>query len=410
MPTPRRPSAMPPEPRRRRLLMVIESQYPSLMGGGAEAQIETLTRNRPDDLEITVIAPRVPDGPQRIHDVVHGCPVYRIPYPHLRLVGGAVLQLRFAWHLLTRGRGFDAFYCHIGNTMSALACALGRLLDRPVLVKMTGMTELDHGILSENRSLGIAVRRWLIRKASAVQAISETLEKRLIDKGFDPERVHRLPNAVDTGLFAPAAEARPAIKARLGIGAGFVGCFVGRLVPEKALDTLIEAWARAIPSDADAALVLIGAGPEEAALRVRADSLGIAHQMVFPGFVDDKTAIADYWRISDIGLLTSDFEGLSNALLEAMASGVPMIGSAVSGNVDLITPAKTGWLFPPRDVERLSACLEGAFRMPATTRRAMGEAARDSALRAVGVERVWSRILQLCAQNDTVALVKCAES
>ncbi len=401
---------MPPDLPMKRLLIVIESEYPSLLGGGAEAQIETLTRNRPDDLEITVVAPRVSIGPQAIHEVVHGCKVWRIPYPRIRLLGGVVMLLRFVWFLLTTGRRFDAVYCHIGNNMTAIACGLGRLLSLPVAVKLTGMTELDNGILSDNPSAGMALKRWLIRKATAIQAISDLLEERLIAKGFEPERIHRIPNAVDTRLFAPAPDERPELKAKLGIEADFIASFVGRLMPEKALDLLIDAWSRAIPTDASAALVLIGTGAEEAPLKAQAERLRRSHQIHFPGFVGEKALIADYWRISDIGLLTSDFEGLSNALLEAMASGVPMIGSEVSGNVDLIAHGRTGWLFPPRDIDRLSACLDEAFSMPASALRALGKAACERAHATVGVARIWAEILRICQQNETVAMVKCAES
>ena len=401
---------MPPDLKMKHLLIVIESEYPSLLGGGAEAQIETLTRNRPDDLDITVVTPRVSIGPQAIHEVVHGCEVWRIPYPRIRLLGGVVMLLRFVWFLLTTGRRFDAVYCHIGNNMTAIASGLGRLLSLPVAIKLTGMTELDNGILSDNPAAGVALKRWLIRKADAIQAISNVLEERLIAKGFEPDRIHCIPNAVDTRLFAPAPDQRTALKAKLGIEADFVGSFVGRLMPEKALDLLIDAWDRAIPKDASAALVLIGTGAEETALKAQAERLGRRHQILFPGFVGEKAVIADYWRISDIGLLTSDFEGLSNALLEAMASGVPMIGSEVSGNVDLITHGRTGWLFPPRDLDRLSACLEQAFSMQASARRALGDAALKRAHATVGVARIWAEILRICQKNDTVAMVKCAES
>ncbi|MGI9436572.1 MAG: glycosyltransferase, partial [Geminicoccaceae bacterium] len=353
-----------------RVMMVIESDYPSVDGGGAEAQVETLTRNRPDGVEVMVVAPLVPFGPQAVHDVVHGCPVQRIPYPTLPLIGGLIMLCRLALLIARKRREIDAVHCHIAHNMAAVACFVGWLLSLPVLVKLTGMTELENGILSDRASPALALKRWLIKHATAVQAVSEELEAGLLAKGFDPARVHRLPNAVDTRLFAPAD--RTAVRVRLGIEAGFIACFVGRLVPEKALDSLIRAWAKAIPADASAALVLVGTGHLEDELKVLAAELGRSSQIRFEGFVADKAVIADYWRISDVGLLTSEFEGLSNALLEAMSAGVPMIGSRVSGNTDLILPGKTGWLFQPRDIDQLKACLAEAFLMAPETRLALG--------------------------------------
>jgi glycosyltransferase involved in cell wall biosynthesis len=400
---------MPHDDTIRHVLMVIESDYPSMDGGGAEAQIETLTDNLPAGLQVTVVAPLVPYGPQSVQDVVQGVPVHRIWYPRLPLIGGFIMLLRLASFILARRRTTDAIHCHIAHNMAAVCSCLGCLLGIPVVVKLTGMQELENGILSENRPPGNSLRRWLIKQASAFQAISEDLENGLIDKGFDKDRIHLIPNAVDTRLFAPAVEGCDAIRKKFGIDADFVACFVGRLVPEKALDMLIRAWDQALPNEARASLVLVGTGPLEDDLTTLAGSLNRAHQVKFAGFVQDKTVIADYWRIADIGLLTSDFEGLSNALLEAMASAVPMIGSRVSGNEDLITPGETGWLFEPRQQDQLAACLSEAFDMAPASRRRMGEAARRRALKMVGVDHVWRRLASLYLDRRQEAMALCAE-
>lgn len=402
---------MPPECPTRHVLIVIESDYPSFDGGGAETQVQTLTRNLPPNLQATVIAPRVPNGPQAIDDIVEDVPIYRIPYPHLPLIGGMVMLLRLALLILARRRDIDAIHCHIANNMAAVCAGLGRLLGLPVVIKLTGMLELESGILSDNPSLGMWIKRRLIQQASAFQAISDELKVGLIRKGFEKNRIHLVPNAVDTRLFAPAlkAEDRDHIKARLGIDAEFTACFVGRLVPEKALDMLIRAWDQTLSVDAKATLVLVGTGPLQEDLKALVKEHDREHQIKFPGFVQDKSAIADYWRIADVGLLTSDFEGLSNALLEAMASAVPMIGSRVSGNIDLIVPGETGWLFEPRHQDQLATCLAEAFDMDRSRRLALGEAARKRALETVGIDHIWQKLSGLYIGNALEGMALCAE-
>ena len=402
---------MPREHERMRVMMIIDSDYPSADGGGAEAQVETLTRNRPDDVDVQVVAPLLPYGPPAVDEVVHGCPVHRIPYPKLPLIGGLIMLARLALLMVKRRREIDAVHCHIAHNMAAVACLTGRLLSLPVLVKLTGMLELENGILSDNPSPAVALKCWMIKRATALQAISDDLEAGLLAKGFEKHRIHRLPNAVDTRLFAPAPspQDQARIKTSFGIEKTFTACFVGRLVREKALDSLLRAWARAIPEDADAALVLVGTGPLEDGLKALAERLGRSDQVVFAGFVADKEMIADHWRISDVGLLTSEFEGLSNALLEAMAAGVPMIGSRVSGNTDLILPKKTGWLFSPRDEDELAGCLKEAYRMAPNERRARGQAARERALSLVGVDRIWTRLAVLYRPGQPRDAALCAE-
>ncbi len=400
---------MPPEKPTRHILMVLESDYPTIDGGGAETQVETLTRNLPEGLGATIIAPLVPYGPDDVDDLVHGVPVHRIPYPRLPLIGGVVMLFRLALLIIAKRRRISAIHCHIAHNMAAVCAGLGWVLGIPVVVKLTGMLELENGILSDNSSMSVRIKRWLIKRASALQAISADLEAGLIRKGFDQSRIHLIPNAVDTRLFAPDTDHAAEIKQRLAIEADFTACFVGRLAPEKALDMLIHAWAAALPREAKASLLLVGGGALEDDLRALAKDLGIDHQVTFAGFVNDKARIAEFWRIADIGLLTSDFEGLSNALLEAMASAVPMIGSRVSGNTDLIIPGKSGWLFEPRQQDQLTSCLDQAFRMERAARQAMGQAARQKALETVGIDHVWSRLSSLYQRSEREGLALCAE-
>lgn len=400
---------MPPETPPDHVLIVIESDYPSNDGGGAEAQVQLLARHFPPALPAIVVAPLVPYGPQLIDEIVDGTPVHRIWYPRLPLIGAAVMLGRLALHIIGRRQRIRAIHCHIAHNMAAVCCALGWLLGLPVIVKLTGMREFESGILSSNRSLGVRLRRWLIRRASFLQAISRELAAGLACAGFDPARVQRIPNAVDTALFVPDRAAKPALRTRLGIEADFVACFVGRLVPEKALDILLRAWDRAIAKDASAKLVLVGTGPLEGELKRLAHSLGRHDQIVFVGHVAQRSAVAEYWRSSDVGVLPSAFEGLSNALLEAIASGMPMIGSRVSGTTDLITPERNGWLFDPGDVDQLASCLRQAFTMTPAARDRLGDAARQTALAHAGIDQVIGRLRQLYAARRQEGALLCVD-
>lgn len=82
--------------------------------------------------------------------------------------------------------------------------------------------------------------------------------------------------------------------------------------------------------------------------------LGIDYQVIFIGPSD---RVADYFKAADFGILPSEFEGISNALLEAMACGLSMIGSRISGTTDLIIDGESGWLFEPHDVDHLAPYL-----------------------------------------------------
>ncbi|MGB0069489.1 MAG: glycosyltransferase, partial [Isosphaeraceae bacterium] len=131
--------------------------------------------------------------------------------------------------------------------------------------------------------------------------------------------------------------------------------FVGRLAPEKGLRTLIDAWPAVRTAHPGARLTLIGEGPERPALEVQARSLGLTlgpdQAVEIPGAVADVTAAL---RDADLFVLPSKEEGMSIALLEAMALGIPLVASSIPGNRRLVSDFKHGRLAPPEDPQALA--------------------------------------------------------
>ena len=131
--------------------------------------------------------------------------------------------------------------------------------------------------------------------------------------------------------------------------------FVGRLAPEKGLDTLIDAWPSVRVKYPEARLVLIGEGPRRAALEARVKALGLTlgpgQAVELPGASPDATAAL---READLFVLPSREEGMSIALLEAMALGIPLVASSIPGNRRLVSDFEHGRLTPPDDPESLA--------------------------------------------------------
>ncbi|HEY6476312.1 MAG TPA: glycosyltransferase family 4 protein, partial [Polyangia bacterium] len=205
--------------------------------------------------------------------------------------------------------------------------------------------------------------------------------------GFPPDRIVVLPNAVDTARFRVRTTARAP-------GAPFHAVYVGRLVAEKGLGTLLAAWARAFGgrTHLDVRLELVGSGPIEGELRAQAASLGIAGEVAFLGHRDRvEEILAD----ADVGLLPSRIEGLSNTLLEYMASGIPPVASRVSGSEDFVLPGVNGWLFPVGDVDALAAALREAATLPPERLAEMGRQARADVESGASLDRVIGRLTAL---------------
>lgn len=378
---------MPRDARPLRVLMILESGFPVRGGGGAESQVRTLAGElRRRGHLVTVLTPRVPNAPDKCIDRCDGIPVVRLAYPPQRGLARLVLWCRLTAFLHRRGRRYDAWHAHIAHYLAAIACAFGRRADRPVVVKVSGWWELERGLLAAHASPLAALARSALRRASAIQTISRRLAVELARQQFPAERIVTLPNAVDMARFsAPAG--------RSSANSLLQAIFVGRLVAEKGLFTLLDAWAAAFGSAAPRMrLRLVGTGTLEAQLRARAAALGIGGAIEFLGHREDVEALL---AEADIGLLPSTIEGLSNTLLEYMASALPVVASRISGSEDLIVPGRNGWLFEPGDVPALAACLREAVDMGAEHRRAFGRQARQDVGVVAGLDVVVDRLVSI---------------
>jgi glycosyltransferase involved in cell wall biosynthesis len=369
-----------------RILMVLESDFTPQGGGGAESQLRTISRRlQALGHRVTIVTPLLARGPQKTAQRCFGIPVARIAYPRVSVVGGAVMCARFAAFLVERGRDFDAWHVHIGHHLGAVACALAPLLRKRVVVKISGSWELEEGLLRPGVGFFAKLGAASLKRAAVVQAISTRIARALEKHGFPSESVLVLPNAIDTSRFRVRTEPRPD-------GAPFTAVFVGRLVQEKGLPTLLDAWAQAFAGRSDVRLQLVGKGPLEDELRRQAAARGIASQVEFLGHRD---RVEEVLAGADVGLLPSRIEGLSNTLLEFMASGLPVVATRISGSEDFIAPGRNGWLHPVADAAALAACLREAAALPRAQLATLGEQARRDVESRAALDLVVGKLTAL---------------
>jgi L-malate glycosyltransferase len=369
-----------------RILMVLESNFTKRGGGGAESQLRTvaLALKRAGQ-RVVIMTPLSADGPQATAERCYGLAVARVKYPRWKLVGAGIMNLRFAAFLVANRHRYDAWHVHIGHNMGALTCLIGDIVGKPVVVKISGWWELEAGLLAPDRGVFGRVARGWLKRATVVQAISTRVAAELEKNGFPRERVVVLPNAVDTERFT----ARTAVREP---GEPFVAVYVGRLVPEKDLATLVRGWAQAFPGRTDVRLRLVGGGPLERELRALAERLGAAAQVELLGHRDDVEAVL---AEAHVGVLPSRIEGLSNTLLEFMACGLPAIASRVSGSEDFVVPGRNGWLHDVGDVAAVAAALREAEAMPPARLAELGRNARADVEAQAAVPRVIGRLMEL---------------
>jgi glycosyltransferase involved in cell wall biosynthesis len=227
----------------------------------------------------------------------------------------------------------------------------------------------------------VALRNRLLRDADAFVAMSRLIRDEMVAAGVPGERIRLLPHGVDTTRFRPAdAEERASLRARLGLPAGILAVYSGRLLRGKGLETLVDALAEpAVPAELTA--ILVGSGEGQAldateALRRQVAERGLDGRVVFAGRTD---RVEDYLRAADLFVFPSIFEALGIALVEAAACGLPAVASRTGGIVDVVEDGGSGILVPPGDASSLARGL-AALARDAGRREAMGERARDVAL------------------------------
>lgn len=374
------------------VLMVLESVFPSQGGGGAESQVRTLGRHMMGHrLDVSVVVPMVSYGPQREQDHVDGIAVVRLAYPKLPILGALSMLGKLCWLLYRRRREYAVIHAHIAGNMAAVSCLMGRLLGKPVVVKLTGMTEMQGGILDPRPSCVTRLKKLALRCASYYQATSSRIGRMLVDSGFDHAKVRLIPNAVDTDRFA-RVERDFDLRQQLCGDRPLAGIYVGRLVPEKGLELLLDGWARVFRDRRDATLILVGDGRLRGPLAERAQTLGIGDQVRFVGPSD---SVERYLAVADFGVLTSLSEGLSNTLLEYMAAGLPVVGSRVSGTEDFVKPGETGWLFEPGDLDDFERAMRAVADAPAGVLAHMGEEARKLVVSRASIAAVVDQLTHL---------------
>lgn len=208
------------------------------------------------------------------------------------------------------------------------------------------------------------------------------------EEGVSPGKVRVVLNGVDASRFTPAVAPQTEREASFTIG------YVGSLIRMKEVDLLLRAFARVLPSCPGMGLHLVGGGPMETlrrregetdvGLRTLAEELGIGGRVTFVG---SRERIEEELRRMDVFAFPAIKEGTSNAVLEAMATGLPIIASDSGGNGELVVDGKTGFLFPPGDEFKLGERIVDLMR-DGDKRRAMGQAARQRVMERFTLQRM----------------------
>jgi PEP-CTERM/exosortase A-associated glycosyltransferase len=220
---------------------------------------------------------------------------------------------------------------------------------------------VDHGTTTEG-SLRYRLTRRLethaLRNADHVFTICEGLRGDIVARGIPAQKVTVIPNAVDIEAFDVGGEPDAALKAQLGLDGCAVVGFIGSFYAYEGLDLLLQSLPAMLAQRPEVRVLLVGGGPQDAALKAQAQALGLADKVVFTGRVPHKE-VQRYYDLVDVLAYPRHSMRLTELVtplkpLEAMAQGRLLVASDVGGHKELIRHNETGMLFKAGSAQALA--------------------------------------------------------
>jgi len=355
--------------KRHTLLYLIESDE----AGGAESVVANLVKSL-DSRRYRILLGVSLDAQWLLNTLRHQ--LVEVRHFHRR----RVYDVRFLTDICStiRRDGVDLIHSHM-FTMNFYGTLAGAVTRRPVIITV-------HDRIYDLQKLKrIWAYRIIGRLASRTVAVSDDILNLLSTHIRLPRRkVELIYNGIDTTRFRAAMDPRAA-KQRLGIPAeALVIGTVGLFHAVKGHAYLLKATSHLLSRFSDCYLVLVGDGPMRAELKRLGESLGISKRVIFTGMSDEVPMALS---AMDVYAVVSTSEGLSMALLEAMAMGRPVVATNVGGNGEIIVDGENGLLVPPGDSNLLAEKLQSLLQ-DRELRQSIGENARRIVLERFSVERM----------------------
>jgi glycosyltransferase involved in cell wall biosynthesis len=352
-----------------KILFIIRYFYPFI--GGTEKQALALaSRVVKKGIPVTIVTSRFEMAWPR-SEFMEGVQIVRLSSPRVKGLGALIFLACLVSYLVKHRKQFSHIHTfQIGYT-SFMAILISHLLKKPSLLKVASSG--TGGDVQKARQtpwgrLFLAVAK----KASQLIAVSTAVEEELMAEDVNPVQLSRISNGVDVEAFKPG-EDKSRLRKVLQLPDKKTIIYTGRLSAEKGVDFLVRSFSK-VAGRRDCQLIIIGDGPEREYLLQLLDNSCRDASVHLLTSTDD---VAGYLNASDLFILPSRFEGLSNSLLEAMACALPVISTRVGGSTDIIEQGSNGLLIDTDNEEEVHSAIARVFDDPDLAVR-LGKKARET--------------------------------
>ena len=259
-----------------------------------------------------------------------------------------------------------------------------------ILSRLVKLCDKQYKLICSIRNIkeGGRIREWLYRLTDPFCDLTTHVSRQGVRRyvaigAVSSKKIISLPNGIDPSFFFKASEKKLDSRTK-----DFFWLAVGRLVPAKDYATLLKAFAELMKDFNNAKLWIAGDGPLRKNLEALAHNLGLDNSVSFLGLRKD---VPELMALADAFVLSSAWEGMPNVLLEASASGLPIVSTKVSGAEEIVCEGKTGYLVPPGNPLALAEAMRKVMICFPKKRRNLGEVAKRRIKRYFHIEYVVDR-------------------
>lgn len=372
-----------------KICMVISSYHPIV--GGAEKQVAQLAKRMMEQgHHVTVVTKRYPG--LSASETIEGVHVRRVavkkPLGAIGFIVGAAKEIRKLQP--------DVVHCHSLFSPSLAGALVQRSTGLPLLVKPMCGGEASSVAA---KPLGRQRLGYLAGAVDTFLAVSREIEDELLELKFPRDKIRFVPNGVDGEKFQPAATPadKLAVRQKLNLPDDLLFLFAGRMAAQKRLPLLLQSWGEVVAKFPEAKLLIAGANRASTSGYQATfgegegipDALLQQKGVILLGHVDDMPTLL---KAVDVFVLPSAREGLSNALLEAFAAGLPTVSARIGGAMDFIVDGENGMQFPVDNQDGLTTALT-TLAQDTDKRTALGAAARETVLNGYDINKTVGSLL-----------------
>jgi glycosyltransferase involved in cell wall biosynthesis len=378
--------------------------------GGGETQAQLLAEGLIAEEHSVTLLTRRSDASLKKHERYGKVDVYR-----LAPVGGGQLK---KWGLLFTSipallrlrKQYDLIFVSGYRIIGMAAVLVGKMLRKSVVLKADSLGEMSGDFFESGlKKIGVShksfffrsfleFRNLILRRADAFSAISPEIASEWVSSGIPSEKIHLIPNCVDTKRYVPVKPAQKiALRTKFDLPQNAtIAIYTGRLVSYKGLPLLLKVWNNIRCKHEHGLLILAGTGGLdihncEEELREYVKINGLENHVLFPGAVQN---VPEYLQASDIFVFPTENDAFPSSIVEAMACGVPVITTPVGAIKTIVTDGETGMLIQPGNHEQLFQALDVMLTNTALASR-LGGAARHSVQDLYSTEAVSKKYLNL---------------